>query len=99
MRHEMEVSLPHEALQSARAGQDLALIAFRYQEPIAALQDDDLSFPGPVVFAYYAVYNCFRVHACGEDLDGWLIVNQALSSDSDPDSWRLRLVTAMAGVR
>lgn len=99
MRHEVEVGLPHEALQSARAGRDLADVAQRYQEPITALQDDDLSFPEPVVFAYYAVYNCFRVHACGEDLDRWMIVNQALSSDADRDAWRPRLVAAMAGVR
>lgn len=79
MRHRVDVELPADALRSARAGVDLADIGNRYLEPIAALQDDDLTFPDPVEFAYYAIYNCFRKYASGDDIPDWLIVNQALS--------------------
>jgi len=96
MRHEVDIGLPADALRSARAGVDLANVESRYSEPIVAMQDDDLTFPEPVKFAYYAIYNCFRNHACGEDIDPWLIVNQALSSDDNKDSWVPRLTDAMA---
>jgi hypothetical protein len=96
MRHEVDVGLPADALRSARAGVDLANVESRYREPIVAMQDDDLTFPDPVEFAYYAIYNCFRKHACGEDIDPWLIVNQALSSNDNKESWAPRLTQAMA---
>ncbi|MFE3700788.1 hypothetical protein ACFXO7_23295 [Nocardia tengchongensis] len=79
MRHHVDVELPADALRSARAGMDLADIGNRYLEPITALQDDDLTFPDPVEFAYYAIYNCFSKYARGDDISDWLIVNQALS--------------------
>ncbi|MFE3759550.1 hypothetical protein ACFXO9_35055 [Nocardia tengchongensis] len=75
----MDVELPADALRSARAGVDLADIGNRYLEPITALQDDDLTFPDPVEFAYYAIYNCFSKYSRGDDIPDWLIVNQALS--------------------
>ncbi|MFD6355120.1 hypothetical protein [Nocardia tengchongensis] len=86
MRHHVDVELPADALHSARAGVDLADIANRYLEPISALQDDDLTFPDPVEFAYYAIYNCFRKYACGDDIPDWLIVNQALSVHDDSEA-------------
>ncbi|MFD6463814.1 hypothetical protein [Streptomyces roseolus] len=79
MSHRVDTELPADALRSACAGVDLADTADRYLEPITALQDDDLSFPDTVEFAYYAIYNCFRKHALGDDISDWLIVNQALS--------------------
>ncbi|MGW5106690.1 hypothetical protein [Nocardia sp. NPDC004123] len=79
MRHHVDVELPTDALRSARAGVDLADIGSRYLEPITALQDDDLVFPDPVEFAYYAIYNCFCKYVRGDDIPDWLIVNQALS--------------------
>ena len=96
MRHAVDVGLPADALRSARAGTDLANVESRYGEPIVAMHDDDLTFPDPVMFAYYAIYNCFRMHACSEDIDPWLIVNQALSSIEDKDSWVPRLMQAMS---
>jgi len=96
MQHEVDIGLPADALRSARAGVDLANVASRYREPIVAMQDDDLNFPEPVEFAYYAIYNCFRKHACGEDIDPWLIVNQALSSSEDKESWLPQLAQAIA---
>ena len=94
--HEVDLTLPHDALRSARAGADLADVRGRYREPIVAMQDDDLQFPDPVEFAYYAIYNCFRRHACADDIDPWLIVNQALASSEDEGSWARRLAAAVA---
>jgi hypothetical protein len=96
MRHEVDIELPADALRSARAGADLANVKSRYREPIVAMQDDDLMFPDPVTFAFYAIYHCFKKHACREDIDPWLIVNQALSSDDDSNSWKPRLTQAIA---
>ena len=95
MRHTVDVDLPHDALRSAIAGADLADVDSRYGEPIVAMQDDDLQFPDPVLFAYYAIYNCFRRHALAEQIDSWLIVNQALSSIDDEASWSPRLTAAI----
>jgi len=93
--HEVDVLLPGDALRSADAGADLANVDGRYDEPIVAMQGDDLEFPDPVEFAYYAVYNCFRRHARGDAIDPWLIVNQALSSIDDASTWSPRLMAAM----
>src|SRR5882724_11033991 len=51
MRHEVDVGLPADALRAARAGVDSTGVESRYQEPIAAMQDADLSFPDSVKFA------------------------------------------------
>jgi hypothetical protein len=96
MRHEVDATLPADALRSARAGADIANVQRRYEEPIVALQDDDLSFPEPVEFGYYGIYTCFRKYVNGMEIEPWLIVNQALSSDDDSDSWALRLEQAIA---
>lgn len=95
MRHEVDVQLPHDALQSAKAGSDLTNVDDRYSEPIVAMQDDDLELPDPIEFAYFALYNCFRRHARAEPIDAWLIVNQALSSSDDEASWLPRLAAAV----
>ncbi|PPJ15760.1 hypothetical protein C5E44_19265 [Nocardia nova] len=95
--HRVDVELPADALRSARAGVDLADVRDRYREPICALQDDDLAFPDPVEFAYYAIYNCFLEYACGADIDDWLIVNQALSAH-DIDEAAPRLTHAIDNI-
>ena len=96
MGHAVDVLLPGDALRSADAGTDLANVEGRYDEPIVAMQGDDLEFPDPIEFAYYAVYNCFRRHARGEAIDSWLIVNQALSSIDDASTWSPRLTAAIS---
>ncbi|WP_280299365.1 hypothetical protein [Nocardia neocaledoniensis] len=83
MRHTVDIELPADALRAARAGTDLANVDGRYLEPIAALQDDDLEFPVSVELGYYAIYNCFRKYVSGDDIEDWLIVNQALSVHHD----------------
>lgn len=45
---------------SVEAKRDLADVTQHYLEPIAALQDVDLGFPGPITFAYYAICNLYR---------------------------------------
>ncbi len=87
-RQEVDIQLPTDAFESARQGQVLANIAARYREPIVAMQDDDLTFPEPIEFAYYAIYNLFRKYALAQDIDDWLIINQALSVAEEPDQWR-----------
>lgn len=82
----VDATLPAAAMQAVRIGKDSGNVAFRYQEPIAAMQDDDLQFPDDIEFAYYSIYNLFRRYIGSTMEDDWLIVNQALSAqgkDSD----------------
>ena len=97
MLHEVEPGLPADALRSAEAGADLADVDVRYREPITALQDDDLSFPGPVGLGYYALYNCFQRYACGASIDPWIIVQQALACTPDPAERLARAVRDVNG--
>jgi hypothetical protein len=87
--------LPFDAFESARQGRDVARVEERYGEPITAMEDFDLEFPEPVQFAYYAVYNLFCKYACLEEVEDWLIVNQALSSRQDEKEWAKLLEEAI----
>ena len=80
LRHTVDAEVPHLALAAARERADRFALDYRYQEPIVAMQDDDLEFPGAVEMAYYALYNLYRKYAAGDEVDGWLVVNQALAS-------------------
>lgn len=91
----VDKQLPFDSLASARQGVDFQNIAERYREPIVALQNDDLSFPDDVTFAYYAIYNLFKKYVQKEDIDDWIIVNQALSSENDSDTWNSLLNQAI----
>lgn len=91
----VDTELPADACQAAREGCDSKNVANRYQEPIAAMQDDDLTFPDPVEFAYYALYNLFNKYAVHETVDDWIIVNQALSSEEDESKWGATLEAAI----
>jgi hypothetical protein len=86
-QQEVDLQLPVEAFESARQGIDCRNIAHRYLEPITALQDDDLTFPSHITFAYYALYNLFKKYTQTEAIDDWLIVNQALASEEDNTAW------------
>lgn len=83
MRHTVDIWLPRAALASVAAGQVLANVSYRYAEPIAALQDDDLVFPDPIAFAYYAIYNLFQQTCHQAAIDDWRIVQQALAAEGD----------------
>jgi hypothetical protein len=94
-RQAVDATLPRDALESARQGRDIANVKKRYGEPIVAMQDDDLVFDDFAEFAYYSLYNLFRKYAALEDIDDWLIVNQALSSEPRQDQWAPLLETAI----
>ena len=87
--------MPLDALQSAHDGRDEADVDARYGEPITALHDDDLNLPESVRYAYYAIYNAFNKYARKENVDDWLIVNQALASEADESRWPILLEEAM----
>lgn len=91
----VDTKLPTDAFDSAREGRDVKGVANRYREPIAAIQDDDLTFPDPIKFTYYSLYNLFIKYAQQEVIDDWLIVNQALSSEQDDAQWPILLETAI----
>lgn len=57
------------------------------------------TFPDPLEFAYYAVYNFFRKYALNEEVDDWLIVNQAVSSEEDETKWERALPRAIEEAR
>ena len=90
----VDASLPEDAVRAVRTGEGADSVDSRYGEPSTALQDDDLSFPEPVEFAYYAILNYFRKYALRRDVDDWLIVNQAISSVDEP-KWEDTLRSAI----
>jgi len=67
----------------------------RYREPIVALHDGDLDLPDTIEYAYYSLYNLFRKYTGIEDIDDWLIVNQAISSEADETRWAALLEAAI----
>jgi hypothetical protein len=95
MEHRFDVMLPRDALTSVLTNNELTDIAYRFQEPIVALQDDDITFPAHIEFAYYAIYNLYKKYIEGAAIDDWLIVNQALSSEVEPLHWQPLLIQAL----
>lgn len=91
----VDPALPKDAFECAKQYRDVANVHERYREPIVALQDGDLAFPDAIEFAYYSVYNLFRKYTGIEDVDDWLIVNQALASETDETRWAPLLAAAI----
>lgn len=91
----VDLRLPDDAFASAQSGHDLSNVDRRYGEPIAALHDEDLRFPENIKYAYYSVYNLFLRYALGEEIDNWLIANQALSAETNADAWNDMLREAL----
>ena len=83
LSHKVDMALPSDAFNAAQEGRDAAGVAERYAEPITAMQDDDLEFPRNIEFAYYSIYNLFCKYVTRDDIDDWIIVNQAISSEPD----------------
>lgn len=77
--------LPKDAFDAVVRGRDEKKIDWRYAEPISAMQDDDLEFPDHIEFAYYAIYNLFNKYILCQNIDDWLICNQALSAETNLD--------------
>jgi hypothetical protein len=91
----VDAALPKDAFECAKQRRDVANVHERYREPIVALRDGDLEFPSAIEFAYYSVYNLFRKYTGIEDVDDWLIVNQALSAETDETRWAPLLAAAI----
>jgi hypothetical protein len=90
----VDLRLPANAIECVVVRNDIKQVERRYGEPMTAMQDDDLTFPDNALYAYYAIYNCFRLYATGKPTDPWLIVNQALSCTGEP-TWDARLFGAI----
>lgn len=95
---EVDAGLPADALAAAWRGEDTAQVASRYREPIVAMQAEDLEFPEHITFAYYALYNLFEKYVLHREIDDWLIVNQALSSEATESRWAPMLQRALEQV-
>jgi hypothetical protein len=93
--HVVEADLPRDALEAVRSGADDRGVHRRLGEPLAALQDADLELADHLEFAWYSVYNLFEKYVRGRAIDDWLIVNQALSANPDPESWAPALRAAI----
>lgn len=95
----LDFQLPQDAFETAKHNLNPRNVKRRYLEPITAMQDDDLSFPGHMEFAYYSIYNLYRKYALEEPVDDWIIVNQALSSEVDPEKWEVLLENTIKNVK
>jgi hypothetical protein len=87
--------LPKDAFESVKNGKDLSKIDNRYAEPISAMQDDDLEFPDEIKFAYYAIYNLFNRYILQQNIDDWLICNQALAAEFNSERQKFLLNDAI----
>jgi hypothetical protein len=76
----VDVTLPSDAIEAVKNRTDAKSVSRRYLEPVAAMQDQDLSWSDEMDLAYYAIYNLYRFHIAGTLSDSWIIVNQALSA-------------------
>jgi hypothetical protein len=91
----VDAALPQDALKCAKQNRDVANVQERYREPIVSLHEGDLELPSSIEFAYYSLYNLFRKYTGLEEVDDWLIVNQALSSETDETQWAPLLEAAI----
>lgn len=87
--------LPAAAIRAVETGSDAENVAYRYQEPIAAMQDDDFNLPDDIELAYYSIYNLFRRYVSSRIDDDWLIVNQALSAHGETSDYASILAAAI----
>ncbi len=77
--------LPRDAFESAQNGGNLYDTDYRFAEPIAAIQDDDLSFINHIELAFFSIYNLFQKYVLHREIEDWVIVNQALSAETDDE--------------
>ena len=75
-----DAQLPRRAFNAVLSGLDDQDLEALYQEPLAALQDDDIQLSRNAEFAYYSVRNLFVAHVLRRATDPWLVINQALSA-------------------
>ncbi len=91
----VDAKLPPDAFDAAQHGENLHDVDYRFAEPIAALQDDDLEFPDNIELAFYSIYNLFQKYVVKRNSDDWIIVNQALSAETEPEKWTAMLKSVM----
>ncbi|MGB3295591.1 MAG: hypothetical protein WBB01_21615 [Phormidesmis sp.] len=91
----VDIELLTDAFCAACEGSDTRNVAYRFREPISALQDGDLTFPESITYAYYALYNLFQKYAEQKPVNDWLVVTQALSIEADESQRRSLLETAI----
>jgi hypothetical protein len=91
----VDKSLPKDGFEAVVRGSDERKIDSRYAEPISAMHDDYLEFPDNIEFAYYAIYNLFNKYILQQNIDDWLICNQALAAETDSDKWQYLLNDAI----
>jgi hypothetical protein len=82
----IDYRLPKSAIEAVTSGKDILNIAERYQEPITALQDDDLVFSDGMEMAYYSIYNLYQYHIACKLNDSWIVVKQALLALAQQDT-------------
>lgn len=78
--------LPKNAIEAVISGKDILNISERYQEPITALQDDDLVFTDGMKMAYYSIYYLYQYHITCKLNDSWIVVEQALLALAQKDT-------------
>ena len=75
-----DAKLPRRVFNAVLSGLDDQDLETLYQEPLAALQDDDIQLSRNAEFAYYSIRNLFVAHVLRRPTDAWLVINQALSA-------------------
>ena len=95
----VDPKLPSNAFESAQKGENLFNAEYRFAEPITALHYEDLEFPSHIEFAFYSIYNLFQKYVSKRKIDDWLIVNQALSAETDREKWTELLKNAIEKYR
>lgn len=98
-RQLVDPKLPSNAFESAQKGENLFDAENRFAEPITALHYEDLEFPSYIEFAFYSIYNLFQKYVLNRKIDDWLIVNQALSAETDQGKWTELLKNAIEKYR
>ena len=86
LEHTFDNGLPARALELIRqklTGEPVnrEKIYSAYSEPVTAMHDDDIEFPPNIEYAYYSIYNLFRLIFVPEHgMEEQIVLNQAMSS-------------------
>ena len=82
LTHSVDKSLLNSALQAVIDNHSDGLLD-SFLEPINALEEMDWTPGQNIEYAFYSIYNLYKKYCHKEEIDNWLIINQALSSESD----------------
>lgn len=87
LNHVVDNSLLEDALKSVKCNVDSSDVESRFEEPIAAIDDDDLILPEHIRSSFLALYNLFEKYALSHSVDDSVILNFAVSSEENEDLW------------